>query len=143
MLRDLPNVSSRFSYSHLRIYRPSSPDLLTLVSRFTYCHLQIYLPSSPDLPTIITGFTYPRLRIYLPSSPDLPTVVFGLFFKISSKIQHGDHFPLIFQKRIHMVIIFWFTMVIIFWCWSFSVLPLKHCQNTYRHLPTGRSRYDP
>ena len=20
---------------------------------------------------------------------------------------------------------------------------LKHCQNTYRHLPTGRSRYDP
>ena len=54
--------------------------------------LQIYLPSSPDLPTVIS---------------DLPTIVFKLFFKISPKIQHGDHFPFLL-KKIHMVIIFWF-----------------------------------
>ena len=75
--------------------------------------LRIYLLSSPDLPTLVSGFTYHRVRIYLPSSLglptvvlDLPTIVFELFFKISSKIQHGDHFPFLIKKKIHMVIIF-------------------------------------
>ena len=90
----------------LRIYLTSSPDFRTVVSRFTYHCQRIYLLSSPDLPTLVSGFAYHCLRIYLHLSPDLPTVVldlpiilFELFFKISSKIQHGDHFPFLFQKK--------------------------------------------
>ena len=121
---DFPTVISGFTDRRHRIYLPSSPDLPTVISRFTYRHHRIYLPSSPDLPTLVSGFTYPRLRIYLPLSRIYLPSCLDYFSKFLKKSNMVITFLFYSKKKFILWSFSDFTMVIIFWCWSFSVLPI-------------------